>query len=142
MPYLLQILNGANVTNLTPSQSVISLPLNKVIQISFPMAMNDQTILDSAPVCSSLVRSQSVCSCAPFTASNASSWGESYLRLGLGHDHNTFQHFFSVVRSAGEKEYIWDNPPRRDVVSVGTSVDDLTTIRFKTDNVSACKSFA
>ncbi|VDB90317.1 unnamed protein product [Peniophora sp. CBMAI 1063] len=43
-------------------------------------------------------------------------------------------HTFSVVRSAGNDSYNFVNPPKRDVVSIGTSSTDRTTIRFTTDN--------
>ncbi|KAI0049490.1 multicopper oxidase [Auriscalpium vulgare] len=43
-------------------------------------------------------------------------------------------HSFHVVRSAGNATYNWDNPVIRDVVSIGTSSTDQTTIRFVTDN--------
>lgn len=43
------------------------------------------------------------------------------------------QHLFSVVRSAGNSTYNFDNPVRRDVVSNGVA-GDLVTIRFVTDN--------
>ncbi|VDC04696.1 unnamed protein product [Peniophora sp. CBMAI 1063] len=43
-------------------------------------------------------------------------------------------HTFSVVRSAGNATYNYENPPIRDVVSIGTAATDRTTIRFRTDN--------
>ncbi|KAL0567291.1 hypothetical protein V5O48_014702 [Marasmius crinis-equi] len=43
-------------------------------------------------------------------------------------------HNFHVVRSAGSSEYNFDNPPIRDVVSIGASTSDNVTIRFRTDN--------
>ncbi|KZV69698.1 multicopper oxidase [Peniophora sp. CONT] len=43
-------------------------------------------------------------------------------------------HAFSVVRSAGNSTYNFVNPPQRDVVSIGTTTNDRTTIRFFTDN--------
>ncbi|KZV66389.1 multicopper oxidase [Peniophora sp. CONT] len=43
-------------------------------------------------------------------------------------------HTFSVVRSAGNSTYNYENPPIRDVVSIGTLATDRTTIRFRTDN--------
>ncbi|KAH9177324.1 laccase [Lactarius sanguifluus] len=43
-------------------------------------------------------------------------------------------HAFSVVRSAGNSTYNFDNPVVRDVVSIGSSNADNTTIRFFTDN--------
>ncbi|KAI0049487.1 multicopper oxidase [Auriscalpium vulgare] len=43
-------------------------------------------------------------------------------------------HSFYVVRSAGNATYNWDNPVIRDVVSIGTTSSDQTTIRFVTDN--------
>ncbi|KXN82661.1 Laccase-2 [Leucoagaricus sp. SymC.cos] len=42
-------------------------------------------------------------------------------------------HAFEVVRSAGSSIYNYVNPPRRDVVSLGTPGDNVTT-RFRTDN--------
>jgi len=38
------------------------------------------------------------------------------------------------VRSAGNSTYNYVNPSKRDVVSIGTSASDNTTIRFVTDN--------
>lgn len=46
-------------------------------------------------------------------------------------------HAFSVVRSAGNSTYNFVNPPQRDVVSIGTTTNDRTTIRFFTDNPGA-----
>ncbi|KAJ7599548.1 laccase lcc6 [Mycena floridula] len=42
-------------------------------------------------------------------------------------------HAFDVIRSAGSDVYNYANPVRRDVVSTGTSADNVT-IRFRTDN--------
>ncbi|PIL29720.1 transporter [Ganoderma sinense ZZ0214-1] len=42
-------------------------------------------------------------------------------------------HTFYVVRSAGQTDYNYENPPQRDVVSVGDTGDNVT-IRFTTDN--------
>ncbi|KAF7790127.1 hypothetical protein EIP86_001079 [Pleurotus ostreatoroseus] len=54
--------------------------------------------------------------------------------VGGPHPFHLHGHTFSVVRSAGSKVYNYDNPPRRDVVSIGTDPDDAVTIRFTTDN--------
>ncbi|EPQ54039.1 laccase [Gloeophyllum trabeum ATCC 11539] len=43
-------------------------------------------------------------------------------------------HTFWVVRSAGNSSYNWDNPVVRDTVSIGNDPNELTTIRFRTDN--------
>ena len=43
-------------------------------------------------------------------------------------------HNFDVVRVAGGSEYNYENPIRRDVVSIGSSPSDNVTIRFRTDN--------
>lgn len=43
-------------------------------------------------------------------------------------------HAFSVVRSAGQTNYNFVNPPVRDTVSAGGSTSDNVTIRFRTDN--------
>ncbi|KAH8822314.1 laccase [Flagelloscypha sp. PMI_526] len=40
-------------------------------------------------------------------------------------------HSFDVIRSAGSTTDNYDNPPRRDVVSTGTSTTDNVTIRFQ-----------
>jgi hypothetical protein len=45
------------------------------------------------------------------------------------------QHFFYVIRSAGQKDYNFINPPHRDVVNTGGKGDQVT-IRFVKDNVS------
>ncbi|KAF7791182.1 hypothetical protein EIP86_002193 [Pleurotus ostreatoroseus] len=50
--------------------------------------------------------------------------------IGGPHPFHLHGHTFSVVRSAGSKVYNYDNPPRRDVVSIGTGEDDAVTIRF------------
>ncbi|KAI0312273.1 multicopper redoxase [Amylostereum chailletii] len=42
-------------------------------------------------------------------------------------------HSFSVVRSAGQNGYNYQNPVRRDTVSLGATGDNVT-IRFETDN--------
>ncbi|KZP21881.1 multicopper oxidase, partial [Athelia psychrophila] len=42
-------------------------------------------------------------------------------------------HAFDVVRSAGQTAYNYANPPRRDVISLGASGDNVT-IRWTTDN--------
>lgn len=42
-------------------------------------------------------------------------------------------HAFDVVRSAGSSTYNYIDPPRRDVVSLGSAGDNVT-IRFRTDN--------
>ncbi|ETW84662.1 laccase [Heterobasidion irregulare TC 32-1] len=54
--------------------------------------------------------------------------------LGGPHPIHLHGHSFSVVRSAGSTSYNFDNPVRRDVVSIGTESTDQTTIRFFTDN--------
>ena len=43
------------------------------------------------------------------------------------------QHTFYVVRSAGQTDYNYVNPPQRDTVSTGTAGDNVT-IRFTTNN--------
>jgi iron transport multicopper oxidase len=42
-------------------------------------------------------------------------------------------HNFSVIRAAGQSNYNFVNPPRRDVVNMGTAADQVT-IRFTTNN--------
>jgi iron transport multicopper oxidase len=42
-------------------------------------------------------------------------------------------HPFAVIRSAGQSTYNFENPPWRDVVTIGGPGDNVT-IRFKTDN--------
>jgi hypothetical protein len=41
--------------------------------------------------------------------------------------HLLVQHNFEVVRSAGQTTYNFDNPPRRDVVSTGTTGDNVVS---------------
>ncbi|KAJ3559926.1 hypothetical protein NM688_g36 [Phlebia brevispora] len=53
---------------------------------------------------------------------------------GGPHPFHLHGHAFSVVRSANSSKYNFVNPPRRDVVSIGTGVNDSVTIRFTTDN--------
>lgn len=55
--------------------------------------------------------------------------------LGLAGPHpmHLHGHAFSVVRSAGSSTYNFENPVRRDVVSMGNDGDEVT-IRFFTDN--------
>ncbi|KAK1220767.1 hypothetical protein PQX77_016443 [Marasmius sp. AFHP31] len=49
------------------------------------------------------------------------------------HPYHLHGHSFDVVRSAGSSTYNYANPPRRDVVNIGTPGDNVT-IRFRTDN--------
>ncbi|KAK7030481.1 laccase, multicopper oxidase, benzenediol:oxygen oxidorectuctase [Paramarasmius palmivorus] len=53
--------------------------------------------------------------------------------LGLEHPIHLHGHSFDVVRSAGSSTYNYANPPRRDVVNIGSASDNVT-IRFRTDN--------
>ncbi|KAF8342651.1 laccase [Cantharellus anzutake] len=53
---------------------------------------------------------------------------------GAPHPFHLHGHNFHVVRSAGSTTYNYVNPPRRDVVSTGSSTSDNVTIRFQTDN--------
>ncbi|KAH6899529.1 laccase 2 precursor [Coprinopsis sp. MPI-PUGE-AT-0042] len=52
---------------------------------------------------------------------------------GSPHPFHLHGHEFAVIRSAGSSVYNYDNPIRRDVVSAGTTGDNVT-IRFTTDN--------
>ncbi|KAF9031294.1 laccase 1 [Panaeolus papilionaceus] len=52
---------------------------------------------------------------------------------GSPHPIHLHGHTFDVVRSAGSSVYNYVNPIKRDVVSVGTTGDNVT-IRFRTDN--------
>ncbi|KAH9911334.1 laccase [Epithele typhae] len=52
---------------------------------------------------------------------------------GQPHPFHLHGHTFHVVRSAGSTEYNFVNPPQRDVVSTGTTGDNVT-IRFDTNN--------
>jgi hypothetical protein len=55
LPVLLQVLSGVPPERLLPAGSVYTLPMNKIVQITFPMtAMSgnaEDAILLSAPVC-------------------------------------------------------------------------------------------
>nr|ADX07319.1 putative laccase 5 [Flammulina velutipes] len=53
--------------------------------------------------------------------------------IGGPHPFHLHGHTFSVVRSAGSSTYNYENPVRRDVVSIGQPGDEVT-IRFLTDN--------
>ncbi|THU93994.1 laccase [Dendrothele bispora CBS 962.96] len=53
--------------------------------------------------------------------------------VGGPHPFHLHGHTFDVVRSAGSSTYNYVNPPRRDVVSIGDTGDNVT-IRFITDN--------
>ncbi|KAI0063810.1 laccase [Artomyces pyxidatus] len=53
--------------------------------------------------------------------------------VGGPHPVHLHGHAFSVVRSAGNSTYNFDNPVVRDVVSIGNTGDEVT-IRFVTDN--------
>ncbi|KAL9713355.1 ferroxidase, multicopper oxidase [Leucoagaricus gongylophorus] len=53
--------------------------------------------------------------------------------VGSPHPFHLHGHTFDVVRSAGSSTYNYDNPVRRDVVSTGTTGDNVT-IRFSTYN--------
>nr|AXY79772.1 laccase [Lignosus rhinocerotis] len=55
------------------------------------------------------------------------------LAIGGPHPFHLHGHAFSVVRSAGQSTYNYENPVRRDVVSIGSGSDNVT-IRFRTDN--------
>nr|AIS92515.1 laccase VV-LAC1 [Volvariella volvacea] len=52
---------------------------------------------------------------------------------GAPHPIHLHGHTFDVIRSAGSSTYNFVDPPRRDVVSIGTPGDNVT-IRFVTDN--------
>ncbi|KAI1790742.1 laccase [Ganoderma leucocontextum] len=52
---------------------------------------------------------------------------------GVPHPIHMHGHEFAVVRSAGSSEYNYKDPIWRDVVSTGTTGDNVT-IRFRTDN--------
>ncbi|GLB41431.1 putative multicopper oxidase family protein [Lyophyllum shimeji] len=54
--------------------------------------------------------------------------------VGSPHPFHLHGHTFDVIRSAGSSVYNYDNPVRRDVVSIGGSTSDNVTIRFTTDN--------
>jgi len=53
--------------------------------------------------------------------------------LGGPHPMHLHGHTFDVVRGPGESEPNFENPQRRDVISIGTPGDNVT-IRFVTDN--------
>ncbi|SJL10012.1 probable Laccase [Armillaria ostoyae] len=55
------------------------------------------------------------------------------MAVGGPHPFHLHGHTFDVVRTAGSETYNYVNPPRRDVVSTGTTGDNVT-IRFTTDN--------
>jgi iron transport multicopper oxidase len=52
---------------------------------------------------------------------------------GSPHPFHLHGHVFDVIRSAGSNQYNYQNPVRRDVVSIGGGLDNVT-IRFVTDN--------
>ncbi|KAH9942363.1 laccase [Epithele typhae] len=52
---------------------------------------------------------------------------------GAPHPFHLHGHTFHVVRSAGQTDYNYVNPPQRDAVSTGTAGDNVT-IRFRTNN--------
>ncbi|OCH85821.1 laccase 2 [Obba rivulosa] len=53
---------------------------------------------------------------------------------GAPHPFHLHGHTFSVIKSAGQDGYNYENPVQRDTVSLGTSSDDNVTIRFVTNN--------
>ncbi|KAI0317042.1 laccase [Amylostereum chailletii] len=53
--------------------------------------------------------------------------------LGIPHPVHLHGHIFSVIRSAGNATYNYDNPVQRDTVNIG-QVGDEVAIRFVTDN--------
>ncbi|KAJ7867025.1 hypothetical protein B0H14DRAFT_3442149 [Mycena olivaceomarginata] len=54
---------------------------------------------------------------------------------GVPHPFHLHGHAFHVIRSAGSKDYNWNNPVIRDTVSTGTAAaGDNVTFRFVTDN--------
>ena len=119
VPVLLQILSGAqSPQNLMPADSIIALPLNASIEISFPAASN--AIAGPHPMHLHGV------SCSTLLCIHFQFLMSSFDRL--------LQHTFAVVRSANSTEYNFDNPVWRDTVSTGSSATDNVTIRFQTDN--------
>ena len=52
---------------------------------------------------------------------------------GGPHPFHLHGHTFDIVRAAGQDDYNYDNPPRRDVVSIGDDGDNVT-IRWTADN--------
>nr|BAE80732.1 laccase 2 [Flammulina velutipes] len=53
--------------------------------------------------------------------------------IGGPHPFHLHGHVFDVIRGPGQTDYNFENPPRRDVVSIGAAGDNVT-IRFTTDN--------
>jgi iron transport multicopper oxidase len=112
VPVLLQILSGArNAYDLLPEGSVYTLERRKTVQINLP--------------------SNVIGGPHPFHLLGVSYVHLSYFRSrGLQQG----QHTFSVVRSADTGKFNFFNPPKRDVVSLGTTEGDFISIRFTTDN--------
>lgn len=113
VPVLLQILSGTqSAADLLPSGSIFALPANSSIEISLPGGVAGGA--------------------HPFHLHGVSSLSLSPLSINL----TVFfmQHTFDVVRSAGSTTYNYDNPVRRDVVSIG-GADDNVTIRFEVSNL-------
>ncbi|KAH9998721.1 laccase [Russula vinacea] len=87
-------------------------------------------ILSGAKNVSDLIPSGSIYSLAPNKSVELTIPGGV---IGGPHPVHLHGHSFSVVRSAGNSSYNFDNPVIRDVVSIGNSSDNVT-IRFFTDN--------
>ena len=110
VPILLQILSGAkSAQDLVPAGSIYGLTHGNVVELTIPAGAA------GGPV--------SLSSILSFKLLNS-------CRQHAVHLHG---HTFYVVRSAGNSTYNYDNPILRDVVSIGSSGDEVT-IRFVADN--------
>ncbi|KAF9443886.1 multicopper oxidase [Macrolepiota fuliginosa MF-IS2] len=54
--------------------------------------------------------------------------------IGGPHPFHLHGHSFSVIRSADNGSYFYNNPIVRDVVNIGNTPGDIVAIRFRTDN--------
>jgi iron transport multicopper oxidase len=117
VPVLLQILSGAkNASDLVPAGSIYELAPNKSVELTIPGGAI------GGPVS------------IPYQLAAILPHHFGYVMTFL-HQHpvHLHGHSFSVVRSAGNSSYNFDNPVIRDVVSIGNTGDNVT-IRFFTDN--------
>jgi len=115
VPILLQILHGANASELVPAGSIYPLGGNMSVEISMPAGVAGGPVSLHASFC---VRGYRLTRPSlPFSK----------------HPMHLHGHAFHVVRSAGNLDYNYDDPVIRDVVSMGEPGDNVT-IRFFTDN--------
>lgn len=131
VPVLLQILSGAeDVSSLLPSESIYYLPKDSSVEVSIPAGVAGGPVSLKSPSFGESIKLMLNLASHPPTRRmvqfpkcyKADLWCSIFR-----------QHNFDVVRAAGSDTYNYDNPVRRDVVSLGVAGDNVT-IRWTTDN--------